>query len=133
MIRRPVGSDPAGMALAYTGGLGRWLMISGAKPAQGCLEPFGSAGFGRIWGHVGACYPVGLLLGKTGKARDVPNVRNTAAYVDGARNGWHVAAKPARWAWRCALTGTLVVCSDAAGLLAVFITMHVYCDGRRCR
>ena len=30
------------------------------------LEPFGLAGFGRIWGHVGECCPVGRFLGKRG-------------------------------------------------------------------
>lgn len=101
MIRCSVGSDPAGMALRTQVG---WATVDDKRRKIGSegLEPFGLAGFRRIWGHVGACCPVGLFLVSTAKRQDEPNVRNTEALVGrrdeqvvcgGARRSWYDATR----------------------------------------
>ena len=50
-----------------TSGLGLFADEERCETGLEGLEPFGLAGFRRIWGHVGACCPVGLFLGKDGE------------------------------------------------------------------
>jgi len=69
------------MALTCTGCLEPMVDRKWLKTDLKGLEPFGLARLGRIWGHVGACCPMGLFLGKNDETRDVPNVRNTEALV----------------------------------------------------
>lgn len=50
-----------------TSGLGLFADEERRETGLEGLEPFGLAGFGRIWGHIGACCPVELFLGKYGE------------------------------------------------------------------
>ena len=69
------------MALTFTGCLEPMVDRKWLKTDLKGLEPFGLVRLGRIWGHVGACCPMGLFLGKNDETRDVPNVRKTAGFM----------------------------------------------------
>ena len=109
------------------------------------LEPFGLAGFGRIWGHVGARCPGGCFLGRSAKCATSQTCAKQRAScmaalngrrVDQARCGWYGTAL---WLlpWRCVsllpvCRMHLLLCVFAVQVSAVGNHRHMACTADTC-
>ena len=112
-----------------TSGLGLFADEERRETGLEGLEPFGLAGFRRIWGHVGLHRLVGAFLGGRNEARVYAKRAQHGGSCGQARRTGGMWRSPAQLVRRYALTDALVVYSDAAGLPKGFIAMRVYCAG----
>jgi len=87
-----------------TSGLGLFADEERCETGLEGLEPFGLAGFRRIWGHVGLCRLVGALPGGRNVARGhAKRGRNGGPLLGRTTNGLHVIQSPARLGRCCFL------------------------------